>query len=179
MLFLRRRGAVLMTLLQLSNPLCALRAGEVYKSIDAEGHVVYSDRAPTSTAEKSLVRVDQPDPAEVARNAKEQAILSAEDAQRKKEQEAALERAAGLVRPGGRIAYVTCSLLDEENGGQVRGFIARHGGYAVLPPEEVVTVLGDRADAFRAAMFASPEGLLMTPHHTGTDGFFVAVMARQ
>jgi 16S rRNA (cytosine967-C5)-methyltransferase len=100
-------------------------------------------------------------------------------AQRKKEQEAALERAAGLVRPGGRIAYVTCSLLDEENGGQVRGFIARHGGYAVLPPEEVVTVLGDRADAFRAAMFASPEGLLMTPHRVGTDGFFVALMARQ
>jgi Domain of unknown function (DUF4124) len=86
MLCLCRRGAVLMTLLQLTNPLCALRAGEVYKSIDAEGHVVYSDRAPTSTAEKSVVRVDQPDPVEVARHAKEQAILSAEDAQRKKDQ---------------------------------------------------------------------------------------------
>jgi hypothetical protein len=86
MLCLGRRGAVLMTILQLSSPLCAVRAGEVYKSIDAQGHVVYSDRAPTSTAEKSVVRVDQPDPAEVARNAKEQAILSAEEAQRKKEQ---------------------------------------------------------------------------------------------
>jgi hypothetical protein len=65
-----------MTLLQLASPLGALRAGEVYKSIDAEGHVVYSDRAPTSKAEKSVVRVDQPDPAEVARNAKQQAMLS-------------------------------------------------------------------------------------------------------
>jgi uncharacterized protein DUF4124 len=86
MLSLCRRGVVLMTLFQLASALCALRAGEVYKSIDADGHVVYSDRAPTSTAQKSVVRVDQPDPAEVARNAKEQAILSAEDAQRKKQQ---------------------------------------------------------------------------------------------
>jgi 16S rRNA (cytosine967-C5)-methyltransferase len=99
--------------------------------------------------------------------------------QRKKEQAAALERAAGLVRPGGRIAYITCSLLDEENGGQMREFIARHGGFSALPPEEVATALGDRADAFRAAMLASPEGLLMTPHRTGTDGFFVALMQRR
>jgi hypothetical protein len=83
---LRRHGANLIVLLQLLNPLYALRAAEVYKWIDAEGHVVYSDRAPTSTAQKSLVRVDEPDPAEVARNAKEQTILSAEDAQRKKQQ---------------------------------------------------------------------------------------------
>jgi hypothetical protein len=54
--------------------------------MDAEGHVVYSDRAPTSAAQKSFVRVDQPDPTEVARNAKEQAILSVEDAQRRKQQ---------------------------------------------------------------------------------------------
>jgi hypothetical protein len=81
-----RRGVVLMTLLPLWSPFCALRAGEVYKSTDAEGHVVYSDRAPTSAAQKSFVRVDQPDPTEVARNAKEQAILSVEDAQRRKQQ---------------------------------------------------------------------------------------------
>jgi glucan-binding YG repeat protein len=81
-----RHKAVLMTLLPLLNPVCAPRAGEVYKSIDAEGHVVYSDRAPTSAAQKSVVRVDRPAPTEVARNAKEQAILQVEDSQRRKEQ---------------------------------------------------------------------------------------------
>jgi hypothetical protein len=62
------------------------RAGEVYKSTDAAGHVVYSDRATTSTAQKSTLHVDQPDPVEVARNAKEQEILKAQAAQRKKQQ---------------------------------------------------------------------------------------------
>jgi hypothetical protein len=81
-----RRGAVFVTLLPLLSPFCALRAADVYKLIDAEGHVVYSDRAPTSAAQKTFVRVDQPDPTEVARNAKEQAILSVEDTQRKKQQ---------------------------------------------------------------------------------------------
>ena len=63
-----------------------LLANEVYKTIDAEGHGVYSDRAATSTAPKSTIRVDQPDPSEVARNAKEQAILKAEETQRRKQQ---------------------------------------------------------------------------------------------
>ena len=42
--------------------------------------------------------------------------------ERVKEQAEALERAVPLVKPGGRIAYVTCSVLDEENGAQVRAF---------------------------------------------------------
>ena len=45
--------------------------------------------------------------------------------QRTKEQAALLDRAVTLVKPGGRIAYVTCSVLAEENGDQVRGFLAR------------------------------------------------------
>jgi len=82
-----RHKAVLMTLLPLLSPICAPRAGEVYKSIDAQGHVVYSDRA-DSAAQKSVVHVDRPAPTEVARNAKEQAILQVEDSQRRKEQSA-------------------------------------------------------------------------------------------
>ena len=42
---------------------------------------------------------------------------------RRKEQEAVLDRAAGLVRPGGRLLYVTCSVLPEENGDQVAAFL--------------------------------------------------------
>ena len=46
--------------------------------------------------------------------------------ERLKQQEAVLERAVPLVKPGGRIAYVTCSVLAEENGDQVRAFAGRH-----------------------------------------------------
>jgi 16S rRNA (cytosine967-C5)-methyltransferase len=99
--------------------------------------------------------------------------------QRIKDQGDLLDRAAGPVRPGGRIAYITCSLLDEENGGQVRGFIGRHGEFAVITAEEALPALGDRAADFRAAVLISAEGLLMTPRPTGTDGFFVALMRRR
>jgi Domain of unknown function (DUF4124) len=61
-------------------------AQEVYKSVDAEGHVVYSDRASSKNAPKTSVRFNEPDPTEVARLAKEQQLLKAEDAQRSKQE---------------------------------------------------------------------------------------------
>jgi hypothetical protein len=67
-------------------PFGPLRAGEIYKSVDADGHVTYSDHALTPTAQKSVVQVDPPNPVEVARIAKEQAILNAVEVQRKKQQ---------------------------------------------------------------------------------------------
>jgi len=97
---------------------------------------------------------------------------------RVKEQIGVLDKAATLVKPGGRIAYITCSVLDEENGAQVRGFIERHPGFTVQPPAEVANALGDRAYLFRRAVLASDEGLLMTPRRTDTDGFFVSILPR-
>ena len=81
-----------------------------------------------------------------------------------------------LLKPGGRIAYVTCSVLAEENGAQVRAFLARHGGFSIEPPAEVTNALGERAFLFRRAVLMSEQGLLMTPRRTGTDGFFVSVL---
>ena len=97
---------------------------------------------------------------------------------RMREQAEALDRAAALVKPGGRIAYVTCSVLAEENGDQVQGFLARHQGFAVTPPAEVAGALGERGYLFRRAVLMSEEGLLMTPRRTDTDGFFVSVIVR-
>lgn len=85
-----------------------------------------------------------------------------------KDQIAVLDRAAGLVKPGGRIAYITCSVLPQENNEQVRGFTNRHPDYTVVPPTQVASVLWDKADDFTAATLQSPEGLLMTPRRTGT-----------
>jgi len=98
---------------------------------------------------------------------------------RLKDQAAVLDRAATLVKPGGRIAYITCSVLPPENGEQIRGFVARHPEFAVVPPSQTVTVLWDKAEQFSEAVLQSPEGLLMTPRRTGTDGFFVSVLTRQ
>jgi 16S rRNA (cytosine967-C5)-methyltransferase len=94
------------------------------------------------------------------------------------EQATVLDRAVALVRPGGRIAYVTCSLLSEENDDQISAFLARHEDFAVVPPLEVTAALGERAFLFRRAVLMSDQGLLMTPRRTDTDGFYVSVLAR-
>jgi 16S rRNA (cytosine967-C5)-methyltransferase len=96
--------------------------------------------------------------------------------QRQKEQAEILDRAVPLLKTAGRIAYVTCSVLDEENGAQVRAFLTRHAEFSVQPATEVANVLGERAFMFAKAARLTNEGILMTPCTTETDGFFVSVL---
>ena len=83
------------------------------------------------------------------------------------------------MKAGGRIAYVTCSVLPEENDDQVRAFLARQGSFTLVAPAEMANPLGERAFLFRRAVHIRPEGLLMTPRRNDTDGFFVAMLRRQ
>jgi len=98
--------------------------------------------------------------------------------ERIKEQTVLLDRAALLVKRGGRIAYITCSLLAEENGDQVRDFLGRAREFVVENPAELVKPLGERAYLFTHAALISAEGLQMTPRRTDTDGFFVSLLRR-
>ena len=97
--------------------------------------------------------------------------------QRTKEQADILDRAVEFLKPGGRIVYITCSLLDAENGAQVRGFLARHDGFTALPGAEIAEAAG-LAEGFARAAKLSADGILMTPRTTQTDGFFVSVIRR-
>src|SRR5437899_7512169 len=97
---------------------------------------------------------------------------------RLKDQVEVLDHASAMVKPGGRIAYITCSVLPAENNEQVRAFIARHPEFSVVPPEETASVLWDKAEEFAQAALRSAEGWLLTPRRTGTDGFFVAVLRK-
>jgi 16S rRNA (cytosine967-C5)-methyltransferase len=100
-------------------------------------------------------------------------------AERQKQQAALLDRAAALVKPGGRIAYITCSVLEEENGDQIRAFIGRNADFSVEKPAGVAQALGERAYLFSRAALISDAGLLMTPRRTDTDGFFVSLIRRK
>lgn len=55
---------------------------QVYKTLDAQGNVVYSDKAPTSNAQKTNVQVHQPKAADLARMEQQKAALQAVDDQR-------------------------------------------------------------------------------------------------
>ena len=91
------------------------------------------------------------------------------------EQAQVLDRAGLLVRPGGRIVYVTCSLLPDENDGAVAGFLARAGGaFASLPADAM-----PGAAALAGAVRLTHHGLQMSPALTGTDGFYVATLERR
>ena len=57
-------------------------------------------------------------------------------------QYAILEAAAGLLKPGGRLVYGTCSLLEEENEAIVERFLAAHPDFAVIPCAEVLARQG-------------------------------------
>jgi len=99
-------------------------------------------------------------------------------AERVKQQAALLDRAITLLKPKGRIAYVTCSVLAEENGDQVRAFVERHPDFSVEKPTETAQPLGESVYLFARAALISQHGLLMTPRRTETDGFFVSVIRR-
>ena len=99
-------------------------------------------------------------------------------AERQKQQVSLLDRAVPLTKSGGRIVYITCSVLAEENGDQIRAFTGRHSDFSVEKPAETAQALGERAYLFGRAALISDEGLLMTPRRTDTDGFFVSVLRR-
>src|SRR6185369_8420392 len=77
---------------------------------------------------------------------------------RLKDQAEVLDRASAMVKTGGRIAYITCSVLPPENGEQVRAFVARHPEFGLVPPEQTASVLWDKAEDFAKAALESPEG---------------------
>ena len=93
------------------------------------------------------------------------------------EQREVLDEGAGLVKPGGRLAYITCSVLPAENRDQVDGFLGRHPEFKLVPWPGLweQALPGSTAPA---SADGSAETLQMTPLSHGTDGFFVAVLER-
>ena len=84
-----------------------------------------------------------------------------------------LDSAQRLVAPGGRLIYVTCSLLPAENEEQITAFIGRHPAFSPVPVE------GVWREVIGGGCPASGEFLHLTPARHGTDGFFVAILERR
>ena len=92
-------------------------------------------------------------------------------------QDRILSSAARLTKPGGRLIYVTCSLLPEENEDRVNALLTRRDDYRVLPVAEVWL---ETVQALGGSECPKTENFLrLTPDQHGTDGFFVAILERQ
>jgi 16S rRNA (cytosine967-C5)-methyltransferase len=85
-------------------------------------------------------------------------------------QRAILSRVAGHVRPGGRLVYAVCSVLREEAEGVVASFLAERADFAAAP--------FDSEAARSLAADGAATSLRLLPHVHGTDGYFVAALAR-
>ncbi|WEJ57458.1 RsmB/NOP family class I SAM-dependent RNA methyltransferase [Devosia sp. FJ2-5-3] len=98
-------------------------------------------------------------------------------AQRQSEQAALLEEALRFLKPGGTLAYITCSILPEENDDQITALLAAHA--------ELETI--DMAQAWRKALITEiPDGLVtdgggicLTPLRTNTDGFYLHLLRKK
>ena len=101
------------------------------------------------------------------RNPDARARLSEQDlAELTVKQSEILDRAQKLVKPGGKLVYATCSVLEDENEAQIHAFLARQPDFTLVPLEA--------PDALCGQSF-----LRLSPAAHGTDGFFAAVLVKQ
>nr|WP_255548215.1 RsmB/NOP family class I SAM-dependent RNA methyltransferase [Erythrobacter ani] len=78
-------------------------------------------------------------------------------------QDQLLDIASQLTKPGSRIAFITCSLLDAEGSDRIDAFLKRNPAWQAEQPE---LPLGTPRG----------QGIRLDPFHHGTDGFFVAIL---
>jgi len=90
-----------------------------------------------------------------------------------------LSQASQLVKPGGRLVYVTCSMLSRENEASVDAFEAAHSDFTPVAIAQALASSG-LTDTARTELAAKADGhrLRLSPASTGTDGFFAAVYER-
>ncbi|CAM5790685.1 RsmB/NOP family class I SAM-dependent RNA methyltransferase [Ottowia pentelensis] len=92
-------------------------------------------------------------------------------------QQAILQSAARLLKPGGRLVYATCSVLPDENEQVAEAFGAAHADFEPCTVAELLSGL----KVPQAASLCAGDGrfLRLWPHRHGTDGFFAAVWQRK
>lgn len=89
-------------------------------------------------------------------------------------QQRILAAAASLVKPGGRLVYVTCSLLQEENQDIVRDFLQHHPEFHALSAPDILA--RQRISIENAS--DNDGALRLYPHRHGTDGFYAMALER-
>jgi 16S rRNA (cytosine967-C5)-methyltransferase len=97
-------------------------------------------------------------------------------ADRQKDQAAVLRSGAKAVKAGGRLVFVTCSVLPEENDASVQAFLADHADFVAAPLGTLAKHAG--LSGFGRLTSSSGLGLQLSPNRTGTDGFFISVLQR-
>jgi 16S rRNA (cytosine967-C5)-methyltransferase len=96
--------------------------------------------------------------------------------QRLKNQMEALQQAAQYVKPGGRLVYVTCSVLRAENEDRIAAFLSEREDFLPVDAAHMARTAGLPHLAAQASKLGA--GLRLSPLQTATDGFYIAALAR-
>lgn len=89
-------------------------------------------------------------------------------------QQRILTAAAQMVKPGGRLVYITCSLLKEENEDIVNYFLGQHPEFHSLPAAQILA----RQHIPDGLVNVDEHALRLYPHRQGTDGFYAIALER-
>ena len=85
-----------------------------------------------------------------------------------------LEFGATHTKPGGRLIYMTCSVLEDENENQIKHFLDFHPEFSVLDHRELWNTVLD----LPIFPFDSSDWLKFSPLTTKTDGFFFCALVK-
>jgi len=96
--------------------------------------------------------------------------------QRIKDQDETLESALRFVKHGGRIVYITCSVVRAENEERIAAFMARHDD--VLPIDAASQARSAGLPGLAEHASTLGPGFRLSPRTTGTDGFYIATLTR-
>jgi 16S rRNA (cytosine967-C5)-methyltransferase len=94
--------------------------------------------------------------------------------QRQQAQDEVLARASAYVKPGGRLVYVTCSLLCEENEDRLVAFLGQNSAFSPEDAGETLRRVG--LESIENAVSAHGPGVRLTPAQHDVDGFYIALM---
>jgi 16S rRNA (cytosine967-C5)-methyltransferase len=94
-----------------------------------------------------------------------------------KEQDSLLQKGAQFVGKGGELAYITCSILSDENEDRVQAFLGTETGKEFA----LMDMKARWQELIAAPLPPQPTacGLRLSPHSSGTDGFYIAVLQRR
>jgi len=95
---------------------------------------------------------------------------------RVEEQRDILEKASHFVRPGGRLVYITCSLLTVENNLQIRNFLGQNKNFQAI---DIRAHWHDVMSTQAPLPHFSDIGLTLSPASTHSDGFYIAIIERR
>jgi NOL1/NOP2/sun family putative RNA methylase len=174
--------------LLISNEIHSARAKILSTNVERMGipNAIVTNETPESLAGRfpgffDRIVVDAPCSGEGMFQKEEQAILqwSPENVSMcAGRQQAILEEAAKMLRPGGSLVYSTCTFAPEENEGTVSTFLKKHSEFSICQVPvfqgfspgrpEWVDALPETAGTFR-----------LWPHHLEGQGHFAAVLKKE